>query len=276
MKMPLVFDIARGSYEDGPGIRTVVFFKGCPLKCVWCQNPESQRAEAEELFYAERCIKCGRCADGCHSLARRKAGDFYEPGKLARLILRDKIFYETSSGGVTFSGGEPLMYIDYILQVSKRLKEDKIHIAVETSGYFDFEKLEKGLLPLIDLFLFDIKILDPVKHLEFTGKDNRRILRNLEKLLKNGSTVMPRIPLVPGYTATKENLSGIAELLKNHELTEYELLTYNPSGLDKWERLGKEKPVGVPESPMTMEEENKWRTFFEAHMKKTTIGDLRE
>lgn len=264
-KMPLIFDIARGSFVDGPGIRTVVFFKGCPLRCLWCQNPESQLLEAETLFYPERCIKCGNCKTGdgeCNSLARRTAGRYYPPRELAQIILRDKVFYETSSGGVTFSGGEPLLFIDYIYEVVKVMEEEKIHISVETCGYFDYRRFKKKLLPLIDLFLFDIKIMDPLKHKEYTGKSNEIIIRNFKKLLEAGVEVLPRVPLIPGFTATEENLSRIARFFSRHNIKEYTILPYNPSGLDKWGRLGKEPPGNVPLKPMTMEEEQKWVKFF--------------
>jgi pyruvate formate lyase activating enzyme len=261
-KTPLIFDIARGSFVDGPGIRTVVFLKGCPLRCAWCQNPESQLPEAETFFYPERCIKCGNCATGCNSLARQIAGEYYPPRKLAQLILRDKVFYETSSGGVTFSGGEPFLFIDYIHEVAAILKQEEIHIAVETCGYFDFQKFQKTLLPFIDLFLYDIKLIDPVKHKAYTGKSNEIILQNLEKLLETGVRLIARVPLIPGFTAAEENLSQIADFLKKQGIETYSLLPYNPSGMKKWERLGKKPPENVSQKPMPLEEEKKWIQFF--------------
>jgi pyruvate formate lyase activating enzyme len=268
---PLVFDIARGSFVDGPGIRTVVFMKGCPLRCRWCQNPESQKPGKETLFYPENCIGCGQCETGgdeaCNSLAKRVAGQYYPPKKLAQLVTRDRVFYQTSSGGVTFSGGEPLLFIDYIHEVAQLLHEEEIHIAVETCGYFDFEKIEDTLLPLIDLFLFDIKIMDPVKHEEYTGKSNEVILRNFEKLAAAGVNMTARIPLVPGFTAVEENLSQIAAYFLRRKVAGYALLPYNPSGLKKWERLGKQPPENVSPKPMTVEEETKWMQFFKERMK---------
>ena len=267
-KIPLVFDIARGSFVDGPGIRTVVFLKGCPLRCLWCQNPESQLLEEETFFYPERCIKCGNCATGCNSLARQTAGKYYPPRKLAQIILRDKVFYETSSGGVTFSGGEPFLFIDYIHEVAAILKQENIHITVETCGYFDLEKFQKILLPFIDLFLYDIKVVDPAKHKEYTGKSNETILRNVKKLKEAGAALIARVPLIPGYTATEENLSQIAEFFKEQRIERFALLPYNPSGLKKWERLGKKMPENVSQKPLTMEEEKKWIQFFKKRMKK--------
>lgn len=270
---PLVFDIARASGVDGPGLRTVVFLKGCPLRCEWCQNPESQDPAAENLFYAENCIKCGCCDRGCYSLARRTAGQYYAPPQLARLILRDKIVYRVSSGGVTFSGGEPLMFIDYLCETAQILKQENTHIAVETCGYFDFQSFEKTLLPLIDLFLFDIKLMDPVRHEIATGKSNHLIIRNFKKLCESGVKVIPRVPLIPGYTASRENLSQIAAFFVEQGVADCAFLPYNPSGIDKWARLGKQPPANLSPMPMHLEEEQAWIAFFnrERETKKTFL-----
>ncbi|MGE5343825.1 MAG: glycyl-radical enzyme activating protein [Candidatus Omnitrophota bacterium] len=259
---PLIFDMARGSSVDGPGIRTVVFFKGCPLRCAWCQNPESQSPEPETVVYPERCIGCGRCAEGCHSLARRTVGEYEPPDRLARLIIRDKVFYRVSSGGVTFSGGEPLLYIDYLSEVAERLKHEEISIAVETCGDFDYDHLNRSLLPFIDLFLFDIKLMDATLHARYTGKSNARILENFGRLLGAGKRVVPRIPLIPGYTADEENLSQIAAFLARHRIRDVELLPYNPSGIEKWGRLGKTPPAPLTPTPLTRADEQRWADVF--------------
>lgn len=259
---PLVFDIARASGVDGPGIRTVIFLKGCPLRCEWCQNPEAQESAAENLFYAENCIKCGYCDQGCYSLARQTAGQYYAPPELARLILRDKIFYQVSSGGVTFSGGEPLMFVEYLYETAQILKQENIHIAVETCGYFNFQSVEKTLLPLIDLFLFDIKLMDPIRHQIVTGKSNDLIIRNFKRLCDSGIKVIPRVPLIPGYTASQENLSQIAAFFVEQGVADYAFLPYNPSGIAKWGRMGKQPPANLSPIPMPLEEEQKWIAFF--------------
>lgn len=235
---PLIFDIARGSYEDGPGLRTVVFFKGCPLKCAWCQNPESQNPEPELMFYPERCIKCGNCAVQCYTRARQTVGQYYSPETLTKLIARDKLFYETSSGGVTFSGGEPLLHTQYLSCVCPLLKGENIHMAVETCGFFDYETFRNSILPYIDLYLFDVKIMDPVKHIEFTGKSNELILRNLLNLIEAGKNVIVRTPLIPGITGSEENLSQIREFLVCHRIEKHVLLPYNPGGEEKMKFLG--------------------------------------
>ncbi len=258
----MIFDIAMGSFEDGPGVRTVVFFKGCPLRCAWCQNPESQALEKETFYYPERCIDCGNCDVACYSNVRMDVGRRFTPRELARVILQDKTYFKNSSGGVTFSGGEPLLFIDYLRETAALLKREKIHIAIETSGFFDYRAFEEKLLPYIDLMLYDIKLMDPEVHKKHTGKSNQIILGNLQRLLHTDVEILPRIPLVPGFTATRENLSAIARYLKRLKIEACVLLPYNPSGREKCIRLGKEKPMDVSEKPMTMEEEKRWIAFF--------------
>ena len=264
MKDPLIFDIAMGSFADGPGVRTVVFLKGCPLRCVWCQNPESQALCQETFYYPERCVDCGNCDTACYSNVRMTVGDSISPAELAGVILQDKPFFQNSSGGVTFSGGEPLLFMDYLRETSLILKEENIHIAVETSGYFDYREFETKLLSLVDYLLYDIKLMDPGDHKKHTGKSNEIIIGNFEKLLKADVDVLPRVPLIPGHTATRENLSGIARFLKSLKVTECMLLPYNPSGLGKWVRLGKKPPESVSEKPMSMGDRQKWVDFFKS------------
>ncbi len=259
---PLIFDIARASFEDGPGLRTVVFLKGCPLRCVWCQNPESQSPEAEMMFDAKKCIDCGNCRTGCHTLARRTLGEYYSPEHLARIILRDRIFYRSSSGGVTFSGGEPLMHIDYIYETAEILKRENLHITVETSGFFNFNQLAEALLPKVDLFLFDIKIMDPDRHRDATGHSNETILKNFDRLRKSGAAILPRIPLIPGFTMDENNLVQISRFLALRQITRYSLLPYNPSGIGKWPKLRKKPPPGLPENPLSKTDEQWCKKFF--------------
>lgn len=262
MYQPLIFDIARGSSVDGPGLRTVVFLKGCPLRCSWCQNPESQLQESETFFYAERCIKCGNCRNGCNSLAKVETGKYYPEKKIVKYILRDKIFYDSTSGGVTFSGGEPLMYLDYLFGVFSGLKNSNIHIAVDTCGFFDYKKAEKKIFRFIDLFLFDLKIIDQEKHKKYTGKSNDVILKNLKKLIDNGHNIRIRIPLVPKITATEKNLSEIADLMIKLNIKDYSFLPYNSSGPDKLRSLGKAVPDDYILEPMGISEEKRLEKFF--------------
>lgn len=264
MKHPLIFDIAMGSFADGPGMRTVVFLKGCPLRCPWCQNPESQSLKAETFFYADRCIQCGNCDVACFSNVRMTTGRRFSTKELADVILQDKLFFMNSGGGVTFSGGEPLLFIDYLHDVCSMLKREKIHIAIETSGYFNYRKFETKLLQDIDLLLYDLKLIDQAEHKKHTGKSNQIILDNFQKLLKADVDILPRIALVPGFTATEKNISGIAGFLKGLNVETCLLLPYNPSGLDKLTRLGKKKPKGVPEKPMSIKEQKRWIYFFKS------------
>lgn len=269
--LPLIIDVKRGSTEDGPGIRTTVFFKGCPLSCVWCHNPETVDPHVEIGFYAKRCIgcgecaavcpegavalespgridrdrctRCGECAGVCPARALRKIGERWELDALVGLILRDRVFYEVSGGGVTLCGGEPALWPVYAGSLLQRLKSEGISSALQTCGYFDYAAVEKHVLPWLDLVLFDLKIMDGGDHLRFTGKGNGLILDNFSRLLKCGVRVVPRIPLIPGFTTSHDNLTGIARLLSRCGLSEYELLPYNPTGLSKWRVLGKEPPA---------------------------------
>ena len=268
MQLPLIFDIAKASFDDGPGIRTVVFFKGCPLRCVWCHNPESMDTDQELFFDSSLCIGCGNHTVGktCFTLARRDVGKVYAVDDLVEIILQDKIYYESSSGGVTFSGGEPTLYMDYIREVCRRLKDEGVHTALQTCGYFDYERFRELLLPYIDLIYFDIKIFDDEEHKRFTGKSNRIILENFQRLiheeLREDVRVLPRVPLVEGITATEDNLSQIASFFHQHNIRECEFLPYNPSGIDKWERLGKPGPEGIPEKAMSFQEQKKWIDYY--------------
>ena len=289
---PAVFSVQHFCLQDGPGIRSIVFFKGCPLRCQWCQNPESWSPKPELAFKGHLCIGCETCvgvcpekavkapgkrdplrcrlcftcAEECPTAALTRFGDLRTVDSLIEELRSEFPFYESSGGGVTFSGGEPLQNIDYIYEVSTMLKAEGVHIAVETAGCFDFGELERGLLGLIDLYLFDLKVLDAEKHKEYTGKSNDEIIRNFERLVSAGVEVLPRVPLIPGYTATEDNLGRIAEFLVDHDIKNYVLLSYNPSGLDKCGRLGRERPMGLRREPLTLEEERYWHTFFKSRM----------
>lgn len=268
MRRPLIFDITKASFDDGPGIRTVVFFKGCPLRCVWCHNPESIDPDHELFFDSSLCIHCGNHAVGktCFTLARRDVGNVYTVDELMEIILQDKIYYKSSSGGVTFSGGEPTLYMDYMSELCRRLKDEGVHTALQTCGYFDYKRFRDLLLPYIDLIYFDIKIIDETEHIRFTGKSNKIILENFQRLmyedLHEGVCVIPRIPLVERITATEDNLSGIASFFHTHHIRECEFLPYNPSGIDKWERLGKTRPEGIPEKALSFQTQKKWVDFY--------------
>ncbi len=288
---PLIFDIHHFTLDDGPGIRTTVFLKGCPLSCLWCQNPESMDREGEIAFYANRCIDCGdcrkvcpedairqdhqeridrrrctlcgECARECPTNAIKMIGEFYSIHDLVDILMSDHIFYETSKGGVTFSGGEPTLYMDHVSETIKELKKNSVHIAVQTCGMFDLSEFKTKLLPLLDLIFYDIKLFDPEKHKKYTGKSNKQILNNFVELLKEPDIKMiPRVPLIPGITATSDNLLNISHFLKNAGCTTYQLLPYNPGGISKRITLGKRVPEGLPCSMMAVEEEKEWGKIF--------------
>jgi pyruvate formate lyase activating enzyme len=173
------------------------------------------------------------------------------------IILRDESYFLTSGGGVTFSGGEPLIHMDYLETLMIRLKEKRIRTAVETCGFFNYLEFRERILPLTDIVLFDIKLINAEDHKLFTGRDNERILYNFVRLANEEDVFLfPRVPLIPGITTTDENLSAVAGLFQDMNISEYELLSYNPSGAGgKWERLGKQLPRGIPQAPLSLEEE---------------------
>ncbi len=263
----LIVDVKRNSLDDGPGIRTVIFFKGCPLSCVWCQNPETKLASQEISFNKEDCLNCEKCLEVCEKEAidfsdkyrinRNKcnlcgkcivvcpnealnfAGKEYDIKTLTNLILKDRIFYDNSGGGVTFSGGEPTLHMEYVHQLLKELKKENIHVCLETCGYYNREKFNDLLLPYLDLIYFDLKIFDSDLHKKYSGVSNETILQNFEDLIKNNDVeILPRIPLIPKITATKENLEDLKNYLKSLKINKIGLLPYNPLWISKTETIG--------------------------------------
>ncbi len=290
--MPLVFDIRHFALDDGPGIRSTVFMKGCPLSCAWCHNPESISPAAEIAFYGDRCIGCGTCLEACPegavsmapgtgriirdkctacgacckecpSTALTVIGSCHDVDDLVERLLGERIFYETSGGGVTFSGGEPTLFMDYVGAVMERLKSEGVHVAVQTSGMFNLEMFRERLLPHVDLIFFDLKLIDSDRHREFTGRGNGPILENFTHLATNSPVpVVPRIPLIPGMTATRENLSGLADFLKDTGFTSATLLPYNPGGIPKARALGKKPHPALPDRMTGIAEEEDLKAFF--------------
>ena len=260
MKAPLIIDIKGNSLDDGPGIRSVVFFKGCPLDCMWCHNPESKKSKAEISFDPEKCIGCGTCIDNCNAGALSRDNPFFvnrdactscfacvqecPAGALVRIgreitqeeiiekILRDKPFFDTSGGGVTFSGGEPALHMNFIAGLIMKLKSFGIHTLIETCGYFNLDEFIKTVLPYTDMIYMDIKFVDPKMHKRYCGVDNTVILENFVKLhefsLPGEFKIIPRTPLIPGITDTAENLVSIAHFLHDHGVKQIRLLPNNP------------------------------------------------
>ncbi len=263
----LIVDVKRNSLDDGPGIRTIIFFKGCPLSCVWCQNPETKLATQEISFSKEDCLNCKKCLEVCdkgavdfsydYRIDRDKcnlcgkcigicpnevlkfAGKEYDIKTLSKLVLKDKIFYDNSGGGVTLSGGEPTIHMDYIHQLLKELKKENIHICLETCGYYNRETFNELILPYLDLVYFDLKIFDSNLHKKYCGVSNEIILQNFEDLIKNKNIeILPRIPLIPKISATNENLEKLERYLRSLQIGNIGLLPYNPLWLSKTESLG--------------------------------------
>lgn len=249
-----IFDIERNSYVDGPGIRTTVFFKGCNLKCAWCHNPESQEFKPQMMFYKDKCKGCGKCIEICPTPescilcgkctfycpvdARKVCGKEYTVQEVLDEVIKDKAFYDNSGGGVTFSGGECMLQIDFLCEILKKCKENGIHTAVDTAGFVPYESFEK-ILPFTDLFLYDIKIFDTQKHKQYVGVGNELILENLKKLFKANAKIWIRIPIIPDVNDSIEEIQKIKGFLKTTGMPEkIELLPYHAMGENKYSAIG--------------------------------------
>lgn len=236
MKKTLISEIQRFSVHDGPGIRTTVFLKGCPLHCAWCHNPECISFEKQELFYPEKCIKCGKCAEGCYSGARAVCGREMRAEEVLEEILRDKSYYGTS-GGVTISGGEPLAHPAFVGALLSLCAEHGIGCAIETSLY----RFDADILSQIDVLMTDIKLWDSDAHRRYTGIGNEQILENLKRADNLGIPIIVRTPIVPSVNDTVENIKQTAAFLRTlKHVTKYELLPYHPLGLSKAQALAME------------------------------------
>lgn len=262
--MGVIYNIQRFSLHDGPGIRTTVFMKGCPLRCVWCHNPESQRMQPQLSLFSQRCIGCGQCAAACalHHLGQAHEIDYAACracGRCAEVCAagaleilgreataeeiveeaaRDLPFYQTSGGGITLSGGEPAMQCDFAAEILRKAKAKGLHTAMETCGYAPWGSFEM-LLPHLDMVLYDVKQMDSVLHKEYTGVGNERILDNLCRLCESGMEVVVRTPVIPGYNDQRENFAAIAVFLGcMPRPPRVELLPYNELAGSKYPRLG--------------------------------------
>ncbi len=280
----LVFNIQRFSVHDGPGIRTTVFLKGCPLNCWWCHNPESQETKPAISLLPDRCIdcgacldacpndiagplvgqaqspnngsrrclRCGACAESCPSGARTTIGTAYTVDELMKELDKDQIFYDESEGGVTFSGGEPLgpkSKTSFLLACLAACRERGYHTAVDTCGHVPRENL-LAAASLVDLFLYDLKLMDNELHRRYTGVGNRLILENLKALSTTGAKVWIRVPLIPGINDDTENIEATAAFLSSFQVP-YPvcLLPYHKVGGDKYRRLGKTYPLSEIDPP---------------------------
>ncbi|HHO76692.1 MAG TPA: glycyl-radical enzyme activating protein [Deltaproteobacteria bacterium] len=266
----LIFEVKGNSLDDGPGIRTVIFFKGCPLNCVWCHNPEGKSKKPEISFDKNECIMCGtcleicpegaldrenpfyidparctlcmKCIDKCPSSALSLVGMYWGIDDLVAVIEKDLPFFKNSGGGVTLSGGEPTMHMDFISLLLRRIRPLGINTLIETCGLFDLRHFMDKVYPWLSTIYFDIKILDEPAHRKYCGASNREILHNLEYLHrsceKDGIELLIRIPLIPEITATRENLASIARYLKDLGILEIDILPYNPLWPEKCDKIG--------------------------------------
>lgn len=233
----VITDIERASVHDGPGIRTVVFFKGCPLHCVWCHNPECIASEPEVMLYPEKCIGCGQCDKGCYSGARVICGRVMNEDEIFAQILLDKDYYN-KDGGVTFSGGEPMLHREAVAVLADMCRENGIGTAIETSLII----FDEAVLKKMDLVMCDFKIWDSAKHEKYTGVSNEKIKENFKKLDALGIPFIARTPIIPGINDTKEEIGAIRDFLKGFKnITAYELLPYHPLGESKKKALGQEE-----------------------------------
>lgn len=263
--MAVIFDIKRFALHDGPGIRTTVFLKGCPLRCAWCHNPESHTADIEEYSSI-------RMVDGKEISMARKYGKQVDNFILVEELLKDRIFYEESGGGVTFSGGEPLMQHEVLTDLLKVLGDQGIHRAVDTSGHAAWEHLS-AVAEQTDLFLYDLKLMDSDLHKKYTGFGNRLILDNAIRLLDMQKEVIFRVPVIPGINDTASEIAAMIAFLseKRGRFNELHLLPYHRIGSDKYRRMNRDyllKGVGSP----NQEEMDKLKAKFETIGVKVTIG----
>ena len=262
-----VTNISRCSLHDGPGIRTVVYLKGCGLRCRWCHNPETLEARPQTVFMPSKCIgcgrclsicpehhhllgnrlhferqgcrACGRCVQACPSEAMSIIGTSIDAQQVFADVQKDAHYYRRSGGGVTFSGGECLLHPTFVAEVARLCRQASIHTLVETALFVPWDNVVR-VLPLIDLFYVDLKLADPEKHLLYTGQDNALILENLRRLSQRSTPITVRIPVIPTVNDTTEDIDGFAKILRTlgPSVREVELLKYNPLASSKYELVG--------------------------------------
>lgn len=252
MNCGLIFDLKEFAVHDGPGVRQTVFLKGCPLRCNWCHNPEGQEYSPQLLIKSSLCISCGvckkcshspciacgQCVEECPARARFISGEWVTPAELVSRLSRNKTIYHSMGGGVTFSGGEPLMQAEFLFETVQLLGKDT-HLVLDTSGYAEEAVFERSI-DEFDLIYLDIKLMDPEQHNKFTGKHNELILKNAHKMIASGKPFVVRIPLIPDVTDTEENYVAIAEFFQYAKNLQYiELLPYNRMAGVKYEWLNR-------------------------------------
>lgn len=274
----MIFNIQKCSIHDGEGLRTTVFFKGCPLRCLWCSNPESQSYKKEIMEFPNKCIGCGacekvcpesaisvidgeyridrnlctkcfKCTDVCYAEAKEVVGEDMDVETLFKEINKDRLFYQRSGGGVTFSGGEPLTHPDFLAEIAKKCKINGINTSMETCGFGNYEKFKKAL-PYIDSMFIDVKHMDSDVHKKITGVGNEVILDNIRAISTHGIPIIIRTPVIPGYNDSIDNIEAIALFIKDLQNVQgYELLPYHELGSSKYTSLGVPYELGDVASP---------------------------
>ena len=264
----IVFNIQKFSVNDGPGIRTVVFLKGCPLRCKWCANPESQLVRAEIMWDEKKCVHCrhcievcphqavslkegrisidsskcdgcGKCFHECRTKALKNEGELKTVREVMDVVMQDLPFYEESGGGITLSGGEMLAQPEFAVSLLKASKENNLHTCAETTG-FAKQEVFASVIENLDLILFDVKHWNSEKHKEGTGVNNERILANLKYAIDQGKDVLPRIPVIPGFNDSIEDAANLARVIKEAGSTKCQLLPFHQFGENKYEQLRRE------------------------------------
>jgi pyruvate formate lyase activating enzyme len=288
-----IFNIQRYSIDDGPGIRTTVFVKGCPLRCPWCSNPESQSPNPQILYRYTSCKKCGTCvqlcpnqaialgesgitidrakcavcgacAEGCLADALKISGEEVTVDKVWKTVRKDEVYYETSGGGVTCSGGEILTQPDFVVALFKKCKENGVHTCADTSGFGSEDAMRK-ILEFSDLVYFDMKHSDPAKHKEFTGVELDTVLRNLKLCTESGVDITIRIPLIPEYNNSADTLEAVAELIRSlAPAASVSILPYHKYGASKYSGVGMSYTLDELREN-TPEELEQARAIFELH-----------
>ncbi len=278
MKENLVFNIQRYSLNDGEGIRTIIFLKGCPLRCPWCSNPESQSFEREIFRRQKLCINCNtkdifNCdieTDLCPTNAKSYIGDKMTIEEIVEEVKKDKVFYETTDGGVTISGGEPLSHGHFLISLLKALKDENIHTAMETSGFGSIDTLDKAA-NYLDLILFDLKIMDKEKAKSILNVDMDVVKENFVNLVQKNKKVIPRVPLIPGFTMEKQNIDDIIDFIVKNNIKEVHILPFHQYGSSKYEALGLEYKL-IDLKPPKEEKIQEVREYMEKYDLKVIIG----